>query len=67
MPPFLSRPVASLSQDHPGFRQADFLQGLVEDAIVKEGLMGLGVVALAGGVAGLLAVGVVALLGGKRR
>ncbi|EFJ40492.1 hypothetical protein VOLCADRAFT_108124 [Volvox carteri f. nagariensis] len=35
------RELSSLLQEHPGFRQAEFLRGLVEDAIVREGLLGL--------------------------
>ena len=40
-------------QDHPDHRQADFLKGCIDDAIIREGLQGLGVAAAVAGVAGL--------------
>ncbi|PNH11589.1 hypothetical protein TSOC_001557 [Tetrabaena socialis] len=46
--------------EYPEFRQADFLRGLVDDAIVKEGLVGVGIGAAVVGVA--LAV----FLGGRK-
>ncbi|GIL64459.1 hypothetical protein Vafri_18375 [Volvox africanus] len=45
------RELSSLLQEHPGFRQAEFLRGLAEDAIVREGLMGVGIGAALAGVA----------------
>ncbi|GLC36733.1 hypothetical protein PLESTB_000788600 [Pleodorina starrii] len=58
------RELATLLQEHPGFRQAEFLRGLVEDAIVKEGLVGVGAgVALAG----VVALAAIFLGGGKKR
>jgi fission 1 protein len=48
-------------QDYPEFRQAGSLKGEVDDRVMKDGLLGLGV---AGAVA---AVAVGLLLGGSRR
>ncbi|KAG2453270.1 hypothetical protein HYH02_002593 [Chlamydomonas schloesseri] len=45
------RELAKLLQEQPGFRQAEFLRGLTEDAIVREGLLGVGIGAAVAGVA----------------
>lgn len=45
------REVSALLQESPEFRQADVLKGLIEDAIVKEGLVGVGIGAAVLGVA----------------
>ncbi|KAG2428352.1 hypothetical protein HXX76_010497 [Chlamydomonas incerta] len=58
------RELAKLLQEQPGFRQAEFLRGLTEDAIVREGLLGVGVVGLGAAVAG---VALALLLGGGGR
>ncbi|KXZ44488.1 hypothetical protein GPECTOR_67g329 [Gonium pectorale] len=55
------RELSSLLKEHAGFRQAEFLRGLVEDAIVREGLVGVGIASAVAGVA--LAV----FLGASRR
>ncbi|KAG2487293.1 hypothetical protein HYH03_014133 [Edaphochlamys debaryana] len=57
------RELSALLKDHPGFRQAEFLRGLTEDAIVREGLMGVGIGAAVVG----LGVGLAVLLGGGRK
>lgn len=54
--------VTTLLKDHPEFRQAAVLRGLADDAIVREGLVGVGIGAAAVGAA--LVVG--ALLGGRK-
>ena len=51
-------------QDHPNHRQAEFLKGLIDDAIIREGLQGLGMAAAVAGVAGLV-LSVLLSSGGK--
>jgi hypothetical protein len=51
-------------QDHPDFRQAASLLEEVDDRVVKQGLVGLGVGA---GLAAVVGLGLGLLLGGGRR
>ncbi len=60
--PLATPPFHPAPQDHPEFRQAAVLRGLADDAIVREGLVGVGIGAAAVGAA--LVVG--ALLGGRK-
>lgn len=60
-PPTPPPPIPARPQESPDFRQAEFLKGLVEDCIVKEGLVGVGIGAAVIGVA--LAV----IFGGSRK
>ena len=54
-------------QDHPEHRQAEFLKGLIDDAIIREGLQGLGVAAAVAGVAGIVITALLSSGGGKGR
>ena len=51
-------------QDHPDFRQAESLLVEVDERVIKQGLVGLGVGA---GVAAVVGIGLGLLLGGQRR
>lgn len=56
------RVLARLLESDPGFRQAETLKAAVDDAVVKDGLVGMGVVAAVAGVGAALIFG----LAGKR-
>jgi hypothetical protein len=51
-------------QEHPDFRQAESLLAEVDERVIKQGLVGLGVGA---GVAAVVGIGLGLLLGGQRR
>ena len=62
---FMSSPLSisaflSRQQKYPDFRQAEVLKGLVDDAIVRDGVIGVGI-------AGAVAVGAALLIGAMRR
>lgn len=52
-----------LAQVNPECRQAQALKVAVDDQIVKEGLIGIGIGA---GVLGLIGIGIAAIAGGRR-
>jgi len=58
------REACSLLEEFPDFRQAEHLKDCIDDAIVREGLQGLGVAAAVAGVAGLVLT--LAFSGGRK-
>eukprot|EP00884_Botryococcus_braunii_P002286 jgi/Botrbrau1/12058/Bobra.0295s0013.1 len=55
--------LAALLQVNPECRQAQTLKAAVDDQVVKEGLIGIGIGA---GVLGIIGIGIAAIVGGRR-